>query len=266
MRISSLGHAVFAATMIAFGIIGLVDSHLAAAWPKGMPASQTLNYFNAAISLACAAGLLWPRTRALAARVLLGYLLIWMLVVKVRVIVLHPAVEGPYQSWGESAVMVAAAWVLYAWFATDWDKRWFAFATGEPGLRIARVFYALALIAFGLSHFVYLNLTAPLIPVWLPWHVFWAWFTGTAYLAAALAILVGVFARPAAALSALQMGAFIFLVWLPIALAGKMSVFNWGELVMTCVLTAAAWVVADSYRGMPWFAVNKRWLSVSRER
>jgi hypothetical protein len=40
--------------------------------------------------------------------------------------------------------------------------------------------------------------------------------------------------------------------------AGHISAFQWGEFVVTCALMAGGWMVADSYRGMPWFAVNKR--------
>jgi uncharacterized membrane protein YphA (DoxX/SURF4 family) len=185
---------------------------------------------------------------------LLVYLLLWLLLVKAPFIVRAPLVEVSYQSSGETAVIAAGAWVLYAWFAADWDKQRLGFAVGDNGVRIARVLYALALVAFGLSHFVYVELTAPLVPGWLPQPVAWAYFTGCTYLAAGVAVLVGVFARLAAALSALQMGLFVLLVWIPIAASGRIGAFQSGEFVVSCALTAGAWVVADSYRGAPWLA------------
>lgn len=225
--------------------------------PKDLPTRSALVYFCALISLASGVGLFWQRTAAYAARLLLAYLVVGTVMFKVRAIVLQPNVEGAYQTWGENAVMVAGAWVLYTWFASDWDRQRFAFATGESGVRIARVLYGLAMIAFGLSHFVYLSLTTPLVPAWLPWHVGWAYATGSTYLGAGVAVLIGVCAPMAAALSALQMGLFTLLVWVPKVIAGDLSAFQWGEFVISWALTTGAWVVADSYRGPPWHTVTK---------
>ncbi|HEX5462744.1 MAG TPA: hypothetical protein VFX20_22475 [Steroidobacteraceae bacterium] len=259
MRIASVGHALFAATMVALGILSIVEGRFAPIWsgvPKDVPGRQALVYLCACVSVICGASLFLQRAAGAAARVLFAYLLIWMVLFKVPNIARAPAVEVYYQNWGETAVLMAGAWVLYARFAATWDRRQLGFATGDRGVRLARELYALALIAFGLSHFAYLDLTAPLVPSWLPAHVAWAYFTGCAYLAAAAAVLTGVCARLAAALAALQMGLFTLLVWLPLMTAGTMTAGQLGEFIVSWALTTAAWVIADSYRDTPWLAVR----------
>src|SRR5580658_7640952 len=135
MRIASAGHAVFAATMIALGVLGFVKGDYVSLWQPIPQSAPALAYLCAITSLACGIGLLWQRTAPAAARVLLAYLLLWLVVLRVPGMFLSPTVDYWWAAC-KTAVMAAAAWALYVWFATDWDRRRLAFATGDSGLRI----------------------------------------------------------------------------------------------------------------------------------
>lgn len=251
-----MGHAVFAMIMIALGILGLIKRDFTVVWqpvPNGVPAREVLAYLCSFVSLTSGVGLLWRRSAALAARVLLGYFVLWFLLFRVYGLFVLPFVASTW-SCGQTLVMISAAWVLFVWFATDWDRQRFGFAAGHKGLCIARVLFGLGLIPFGIAHCMYVKETVVLVPGWLPWHVFWAYFTGATFILASLAVFTGVFARLAVTLTALQMGLFGLLVWAPRVAAGSLNTFQWGEVVTTVALTAAAWVVADSYRGTSWLA------------
>jgi uncharacterized membrane protein len=251
MRITSPGQLAFAVVMITLGIQGLITGDFTAIWwpvPKGVPAREVLAYLCALVSLASGAGLLWTRTATPAARVLLGYLLAWALLFRVPVILRAPAEFLPWDGCAETAVMVAGAWALYVRFAGNWDRLLVGFASGERGVRIARALNGLAMIAFGLAHFAYLQHTAELVPGWLPAHLFWAKLTGWTFLAAGAGMLLNILARRAAALAALQIGLFTLLVWVPILAAGSKDASQWMEFATSAALTAGAWVVAESYR------------------
>src|SRR5581483_450442 len=258
IRVVSVGHAVFAVMMVSIGVIGLVRGVFTPTWvgvPKAVPLRVELAYLCGLVSLLTGIGLLWRRTALIAASVLLSSLLIWMLLFRIYPIVIAPKTTDPWWACGDTAVMIGAAWVLYVWFAADRGRP--GLLAGDTGLHIARVFYGLGLIPFGIAHFTNLDRTVSMVPGWLPWHLGWAYFTGISLIVAGVAIVIGVYGRLAAALSALELGLFTLLVWGPVVVAGPRA-SDWGEIISSCVLTAAAWVVADSYRGMPWLAIGRR--------
>jgi uncharacterized membrane protein len=234
----------FAVTMIAIGIIGFAGGGFAAIWepvPKAAPGRELLAYLCALVALACGAGLLVRRTAAAAALVLLISLLVWTVLFKAPFIVRAPLEEVSYQSTGENLVLVAAAWILLAEFAST-PK----ILAGTGGLRIAYLLYGLALIAFGLSHFVYLDMTAPLVPGWLPGpSIFWAYLTGGIYFAAGVMVAAGIAVRLGAMIAAVQIALITLLVWGLMIFAGPLSQMHWQETIVSWALTAGAWVIAS---------------------
>jgi uncharacterized membrane protein len=254
MRIAA---AVFAATMIGLGVWGLVARDFAPIWRPVHghgSAREALIWITGLVSLAGGLGLLWDRTRAAAAGVLAALLLVWMLVFKAPAIVAAPAVAAAWESCGETAVLAAGAWALFATSAS----RGVPIVAGETGVRLAQILYSLAVMVFGVAHLAYLKATAALVPGWLPDHAAWVWFTAATYLGAGVAMLVGAWARLAAALSALQMGLFTLLVWAPIVARGHASADDWSETAISWSLTAAGAAVAASYAGAAWLAVGGR--------
>jgi len=251
IRIASPGHLAFTVTLIALGITGFVTRDFSQMWqpvPKWVPGRTALVFLCAMISLGAGIGIAARRWALAASRVLLVALLIWLVVLRLpNLFYEHPVVLVGW-TFGSTAVMVAAAWVLYIWFAHERDSAHPGFLADATGLRIARTLYGLSMIPFGLAHFMYLDATTVLIPDWLPGHVALAYVTGAAFIVAGLAVCVGVLASPAAALSALQMGLFTLIVWVPRMLTGNVTEFQRGEFVSSCALTAGAWVVAESYR------------------
>jgi uncharacterized membrane protein len=261
IRIASAGHAAFAVAMIGLGIMGFVRGDFAQIWqpvPKWVPARTALAYLCALISLGSGIGLLFRRWAPAASRVLFASLLVWLLVLRLPNLFYETPLVLVAWTFGATGVMVAGAWLLYSTFAEQRDQSRLGFLTDAKGVRIARALYGLSLIPFGLAHFMYLDATTVLIPTWLPGHVELAYLTGAAFIAAGLAVAVGVVPRLAAALVALQIGLFTLIVWVPRIVAGTVNDFQRGEFIASCVLTAGAWVVADSYRPTRWLAAGER--------
>ena len=77
------------------------------------------------------------------------------------------------------------------------------------------LFYAAPVAAFGTEHFTLTEGIASIIPAWIPWHLFWVYFVGACFIAAALSMVTGIQARVAASLVALTFFLFVVLMHIP---------------------------------------------------
>lgn len=122
-----------------------------------------------------------------------------------------------------------------------------SFVTGEKGIRMARILFAISLIPIGLSHMVYVKDTAQLVPAWLPSRLGWAYVTGVGQMACGVGVLFSIFPRTAAATEAGMLSIFTLLVWVPAIVGAPKARLSWTAFFISWAITAAAWVVASNF-------------------
>lgn len=241
------GWRVYGIGLMALGLVCLAfgDFHPGQPVPKDFPGRTLLAYAAAAFMLIAGAAVEWRRTVAWAAGALTVYFgLVVVILLNGRILVAHISEFGPYESFAiQLAIALGALLVFVANAKID-------AALAARLTRAAQVTFGLCALVFGTAHFVYLNLTAPLVPTWLPFSQnFWAYATGIFHIAAGIAILTGIQARLAAILLTVMFASFTPLVHIPMLLADPSSHWIWNENAVNIALVGAAWVLADSIGG-----------------
>jgi uncharacterized membrane protein len=241
---SGLGHPLLAIVMIGLGIIGLYTGDFAGVWQRipfdPLPGRVYFAYATAVIELLTGVGLLLRPTIKLASAVLLVFCAAWLLS-KVPAVVALPTVEATWLGFGEIGTIVAGVWIV-------WTR------TRAGSVRWPRILFAVSLPMIGLSHFFYPNETAKFIPAYFPQPVFLAYLTGAGSLLTCVAILSGVCAHLAAVLETAMLVAITVFVWLPGLSPMPVNVGEVTGFLISSAIACGAWIVADSYRGLPWFA------------
>ena len=111
-------------------------------------------------------GLLFRATAVWSIRILFPYLIVWLLL-KAPALFVAPRMEAVWLGFGELAVLMAGGWVLFARLGSLRQGSLLSFATGDRGVRLARLLFAFSIMPIGLSHLVYVKETTELVPAWL---------------------------------------------------------------------------------------------------
>jgi uncharacterized membrane protein YphA (DoxX/SURF4 family) len=238
------GWRVYGAGVMWLGVLGLAfrDFLPGQTVPDGFPARTGLAYSAGAFLLVAGAAVEWRRTLAWGAAALTAYYTIFVVILMSgRVLLENLTVYGAYSNLAEQLGIAAAGLIVYA-ASANIDAALAARLT-----RVGQIAFGICALLWGGAHFVYMNLTAPLVPKWLPpGQVFWGYATGVGFLAAGVALLTGVQARLAAILLTAMLVCFAVLVHARMLLADHSNHFTWTENALNVALTGAAWVVADS--------------------
>ena len=250
----ALGRLVYGLGVMALGVIGVVWGDFVSGQPvaKGFPERAALAYVAGALLLAGGAAVEWRRTAKWGAAALTAYYAVVVLVLmNGHVVLKHYKEFGVYEGLAEQVAIATGALLVYATFAEVGAVH--AARLMQVGQRV----FGVCGLVFGAAHFVYMDLTAPLVPRWLPpSQTFWGYATGIGFVLAGLALLTGLKARLAAILLTGMMLSFTVLVHVRMLMAGPRGVGDWTELAINVTVAGAAWVVADSLRRTESFAIR----------
>jgi uncharacterized membrane protein len=247
MRISGVGHGLFAVSIAGIALLALIYrdfAPLVSPLPASLPWRDFWAYASGAILLAASGGLLFTRTAAASTALVGAYGLIW-LVSRARVLIHAPLGIGTGYGIAEALEPLIGAWILWELLRRQ---------SSGGALRLSHVLFGLACVIFGAAHVAFAPFTAAMVPSWLPGPMALAYLTGAAHAAAGLALVIGLLPQLAATLEATMMTLFGVLVWLPSFFARPAPEWavspqnEWSETCLSFLLAASAWIVAASLK------------------
>jgi uncharacterized membrane protein len=111
---------------------------------------------------------------------------------------------------------------------------------------LGRIFVAVSLVVFGVQHFIYGGFVATLVPAFMPRRLFWAYFVGVGFFAAAAGILYKLMARAAATMLGVMFFLFVVLLHIP-RIIGKSGDGNeWTSGFVALAMCGGAWILASA--------------------
>jgi uncharacterized membrane protein len=166
------------------------------------------------------------------------------------VVLLHvPRIIGKSSDGNEwtsgfvALAMCGGAWILAC--AAPLEER----EKADPFLKLGKYFFALALVAFGIQHFVYARFAAGLGPPWYLGRPIWACFFGTVLVGAGAAILLGKKAQLAAMLLAMILFLLFLLLYVPRIIGQLHNPNPWTSGFEILALCGCALVLAGNLPG-----------------
>jgi uncharacterized membrane protein YphA (DoxX/SURF4 family) len=233
----NLNTALYALAAILLGAIGLYFHDFALTWqpvPAGIGARTLLAYLSGLLLIIGGAAILTRKGERGGALLLAVFYGVWVVFLHGPIVLADPGALYKWNGVAEIAFLTAGGIAL------------FGASGGTSGTLAtsARIIAGLCAISFGSTHLVYAPQTADFVPAWIPpGKMFWAYFTGVAYIAAGAALVSRIQARLAATLTAAMMGTFVVLLHIPRVIAHPTSQFELTMLAVASALTGAALLI-----------------------
>jgi uncharacterized membrane protein len=111
---------------------------------------------------------------------------------------------------------------------------------------LSNLCFAIPLAVFGALHLSSVDSVLPLVPSYMPWRLFWAYFVGCALLAASVSIATKIQVRWSGLLFGIMMFAFVAMLIIPGVFARPKDRFAWTLLFRESSFGGGAWILAGN--------------------
>lgn len=232
-----IGAVLYGIAAVGLGILGLKFGDFALQWqpvPTWVPARMAIAEIVAMIFVVAGVMILAKRKIALASALLAAMTGANVLLLHLPRVIMHPLDVSIWLGLAEAQALFAGAALLGV---VDQPQSFRS--------RFAVFCFAIALPIFGLSHLVYAQFTAAMVPKWIAFPLFWAIFTGLAHAAGGFAILSSIFARAGAMGVAIMYSSWVLVLHAPRVWANPADRVEWTMIVIALCLSGTAWLVAN---------------------
>jgi len=130
---------------------------------------------------------------------------------------------------------------------------------------LSNLCFAAPLAVFGALHLAAAQGLATMVPSYMPWKLFWAYFFGVALLAASLSISTKILVRWSGLLFGIAMFCFVAMMDIPGTLATPKDRFGWILTLREMLFGGGGWILAgNAMRGEGRGQVGSRLITVGR--
>ena len=244
-KASLIGRILFGISIVAFGIEQFIFSNfisgliLPPAWLSG---HIFIVYLVAAFFVVTGISIVGGLKSQVAAYVLTIFWFLCMVSMQMPALIAKPANGGFWTTVFEVLAICGSALLVAGMSPGEQSQR------SKKAIMLGRIFYGISLSVFGVLHFVFVVYVAYVQPGWIPRHVFWAYFTGVAHIAAGLSIVTKVLARLASILLAIMFGLWVLILHLPRSLHDLHNQGEWNSGIIALAMCAGALLVYGSLR------------------
>jgi uncharacterized membrane protein YphA (DoxX/SURF4 family) len=130
---------------------------------------------------------------------------------------------------------------------------------------LSNLCFATPLAVFAALHLSDVGFVLPLVPKYMPWRLFWAYFVGCALLAASLSIAAKIQVRWSGLLFGIMMFSFVAMLIIPAAIANPGNRFGWTFVCRESSFGGGGWILAgNAMREKARGQVGSRLITVGR--